>query len=1441
MTAQQNPAGVQNWRYGGPSEFTSEWWWNGYELISPDGESQQILKRASGNTLAPTNLGSTLPSTFPLVTKKHWMIGCLASTSNGQAGEGFLVVDPNGTKYWMDRLVFKGKPSIIYAKVKATPSYVGYSWILYQWEATMLPSRIEDRFGNYVTYTYAGSKLTDITSSDGRSIHIDWRSDAQLISKITAQPSSTAPRFWTYQYVNPLQDQTHAVRLSSVTQPDSRQWIFNLESAAAGVPEDRLDMPPVNCRDIGGTYVGTLASTITHPSGVIGTFSISSAVHGKSYVPWRCVSSLPAPTGTQWALSPSATRSPTLLARSLAGPALPAQTWTYQYSSPNASYAADCTTSCPTTIWTKVTEPDSSSTTYTFSNRWGITEGQLISSAVSAANATTVRSANQLYNSPSAGPYPAQIGTLFTTTLNTDLLTKLAPLNQRAVQQDGDTYTWQALAFDRYGNAVQTKRFNSIPGQTPIQEQVTLANDDAYNQAKWVLGQVKQKVNQTLGQTVYSTTYNANGLPQDRYAFGLKVMSYTWDAQGRLSTFKDGLNRTTTLSNYRFDIPRLVTFADNSTRIAVVSDFGEVTSLTNENGATTSYQYDSMGLLLRTDYPSGDTVAWAPTITTYTVLAASELGMPVGTWRARTTTGRSQTSTYYDARWRPVLVEEKDTTTGKVVYKRTAYDHESHHLFDSYPSDTYTATSGTNSIYDALGRLTLRQTTDGVTLSQTAYLTGAKVQTTDADGKITTVGHQVFDSPAYGRPIRIEAPENQLTVIERDLYGKIIGVTQSGIWSGGSVSATQTWTYDAYQRLCRKTEPETGSVILGYDAASQLKWQLKGQSGTGCLTTQPAGATLFGYDTRGRKTLDDEPGTADDVSYGYDAAGNPTSITNPTATWTYGYNKRGLIETEQAVIDGKTFVLNPTYDSLAHVQSLTTPARTIAYAPDAWGRPTQIGTWATGVQYYANGLPKNYTLGNGLTYLQTLNSRQWPQVQTTLDGGTVVQRYQYSYSDSGDLLSIDDDDEADNTTLAYDNLHRLKTATGLWGTYGYVYDPLNNIRSRTGPNALSYSYDAATNRLSSISGSQSRSYSYNAKGEVTGDGTKSFTLNARGQIQAITGIASYGYDGNGKRIKTSKSGAVEYVLYDLSGGLVYSEQDTTKTDYLRLGSSVIAELKLNGSTTTATYLHPDLLGSPRKATSANGDIAWEEHYDPYGQKLNGVGEKIGYTGHAFDAESGLTYMQARFYDPLVGRFLSEDPVHFEDSDMRTFNRYSYANNSPYTNTDPYGLEATPTPDPEKDKEPQKDEQEKKKPKREVDYRSMTAHPSLAVSLGPWAQITSTTKHFVKNRKNMVNANTIGADKYFHCKANCEGAKTGKTGKTLSKILGYGREASDLLRPDKWLNAYRATESIGSSAAYMFRDMGEDLEANEYGREFSIGGACEDVCSQFRPSGLDPQY
>ncbi|MEP1444751.1 MAG: RHS repeat-associated core domain-containing protein [Paraglaciecola sp.] len=67
-------------------------------------------------------------------------------------------------------------------------------------------------------------------------------------------------------------------------------------------------------------------------------------------------------------------------------------------------------------------------------------------------------------------------------------------------------------------------------------------------------------------------------------------------------------------------------------------------------------------------------------------------------------------------------------------------------------------------------------------------------------------------------------------------------------------------------------------------------------------------------------------------------------------------------------------------------------------------------------------------------------------------------------------------------------------------------------------------------------------------------------------------------------------------------------------------------------------------------------------------------DDIGYTGHKFDTDLGLSYMQARYYDPVIGRFYSNDPVGFNN--VHNFNRYAYANNNPYKYTDPDGRDAS---------------------------------------------------------------------------------------------------------------------------------------------------------------------
>lgn len=99
---------------------------------------------------------------------------------------------------------------------------------------------------------------------------------------------------------------------------------------------------------------------------------------------------------------------------------------------------------------------------------------------------------------------------------------------------------------------------------------------------------------------------------------------------------------------------------------------------------------------------------------------------------------------------------------------------------------------------------------------------------------------------------------------------------------------------------------------------------------------------------------------------------------------------------------------------------------------------------------------------------------------------------------------------------------------------------------------------------------------------------------------------------------------------------------------------------------TIRYIHTDALGSIVAVTDTNGHVIERREYEPYGAQLvPEVQDGPGYTGHVQDAETGLVYMQQRYYDAQIGRFLSTDAVNADAGDTRAFNRYAYSFNSPY--------------------------------------------------------------------------------------------------------------------------------------------------------------------------------
>ncbi|MBB1508169.1 RHS repeat-associated core domain-containing protein [Pseudoalteromonas sp. SG41-1] len=279
--------------------------------------------------------------------------------------------------------------------------------------------------------------------------------------------------------------------------------------------------------------------------------------------------------------------------------------------------------------------------------------------------------------------------------------------------------------------------------------------------------------------------------------------------------------------------------------------------------------------------------------------------------------------------------------------------------------------------------------------------------------------------------------------------------------------------------------------------------------------------------------------------------------------------------------------------------------------------------------------------GNGLTFDQILDNQQRPESQTVQRSSTAVLSHFYQYDDNHNILTIRDLVEpAKDVTLTYDGLDRLDTASGFWGNGSFSYDLLGNVKSKVlGNQSLTYAYNTK-NRLAGVTGNINRSFDYDSRGNVISNGVRAFSFNLGNQLIS-SGSNSYQYDGYNRRIKKNSNGKIQYTFYDSTGQLLLTDGDNGLTEYFYLGNKLIAK--------------------ESKVTTSE--------------------DSPGYTGHLEDDDLQLTYMQARYYDPVIGRFYSNDPMGYieqltKGDGVHGFNRYEYANNNPYKYTDPDGKDAS---------------------------------------------------------------------------------------------------------------------------------------------------------------------
>lgn len=641
-------------------------WWEGYEMITEDGERQALLKRDPANTAKPTMTLNGQPVVFPVVTEKNWQIGCLPNTSNGEVGEAFFAVSPDGTKYWFDRLVGEELEIIIEVGDGATARQSLR-------RARMLVTRIEDRFGNYLTYGYDGSKLTSITASDGRKVTIAWRADYSLVDSITVQPTALQPRIWRYEYAN-LGDTTS--QLTGVVMPDLTRWSFALHPQASWV---QTSLRPCGIRSGLPVSAATAMQTITTPTGLVGKFTYKQTWHAR-YVAGACMQ----PEDMEpYEETPALFTTQSLIRRELSGPGLETQAWTYAYQPAVGAVSYDpCAQNgtCPMTKWVDVTDPDANRIRYTHSIVNG-TDGRLLDQDT-YQGATLLRSESYEYAAANQGPWPVMLGSPMANGNPGGAIFQWTPMKKRIIVQQGTTFIWQVNGFDGFANPLSSTRSSTL-GDT--RTDVTAYH---HNTAKWVIGQVATSTNTNTGLIESKTDYDANALPWKTWAFGKLQQTLAYYADGTLNTATDGNNHATIFAQWKRGIPQLVTFADGTFKTAVVDDFGLINSATDENGFVTKYTYDAMGRPTSIDYPDGDSVAWANTTLSFLPVQANEFGLAAGHWKQVVTTGNGRKEVYFDALWRPVLERQYDTgnagNTLSEVVKR--YDAQGRVIFQSYPT-----------------------------------------------------------------------------------------------------------------------------------------------------------------------------------------------------------------------------------------------------------------------------------------------------------------------------------------------------------------------------------------------------------------------------------------------------------------------------------------------------------------------------------------------------------------------------------------------------------------------------------------------------------------------------------------------------------------------------------------------------------------------------------
>jgi RHS repeat-associated protein len=676
------------------------------------------------------------------------------------------------------------------------------------------------------------------------------------------------------------------------------------------------------------------------------------------------------------------------------------------------------------------------------------------------------------------------------------------------------------------------------------------------------------------------------------------------------------------------------------------------------------------------------------------------LGLPEAQnhWVARSAPGGQSAAhtswDYLDGFGRSYFTASTGPAKGKVVSIRRNYNERWGLVSQTEPYHAGDAPSWKSFRYDKLDRLVRTTNPDG-TASTISYGLGASgttellvttltdetgkqlIEAADADGKRVRRTRMKGEEPVttlyrrdrLGRIVRIVDPAGNRWVYVYDGLGRRISVSDPDL-------GTWAYAYDNASRLVSQTDAKGQRSELSYDALSRLTSKLVRGTGGDESTTNRYDETRTGFFNLGQLTGAVRTAGAKSFTqaYDYDEAGRlarrtDIGVNGRNYSQRYEYWPDGTLKRKQ-LADG-TWTGSYLYDPAGRLASIGN-----ANAPSA-SEPEQ---YIASIAYNARGQTTEIAYGGGVTTSFAYNDARGflSRVLARKNGQTLLD-VNYQRNAKGMVTAIESPDAARAWTYRYDALDRLVSARNHGGaTTTYAYDNADNLIANSALCAgqgLVYGSGKRPHAPVSICGAP---VTYDANGN-----TLSYDPDGPGPLSR----KDISYDGENRPMAVTTNGNTARFDYGPDGARVGKSFLNRQFFYLGADTEVVVD-GVNTSGLLTSYLHADV----RRQGQAT-DIMVKDHlasnrlvlrvgsgttradYGPFGQPLTSNGSVAlqgkGYINERFDPETGLQYLNARYHDPLLARFLTPDTW---DPDIPgvDINRYAYAGNDPVNFSDPSG-------------------------------------------------------------------------------------------------------------------------------------------------------------------------